>query len=392
VVTVETVLLEQHILVLAPMGRDAALAVSFFQEAGMAATVCNDMAELTRRAVEGCAAIVIAEEALDRSSLKDFMAMLEQQPSWSEIPITIITTPAESSAQLLRRLTLLGSANITLLERPFRAITLINTARAALRTRKRQYQVRDLLAEREQVLAGLERHVSERTAQLTETNEQLEAFVYTIAHDLRAPLRSMQAFSTLLVMDYASGLDETGRTYAERIRRSAESMDRLVIDLLAYGRVARAELPLGPVDVETAWRAALAQCETDIASRNAVIETASPLPKVIAHDVTLSQVLTNLLSNAVKFARPDVPPLVRFHAEVNGVVTRLWVEDNGIGIAPQYQERIFRIFERLNGPVYGGTGIGLSIVRKGVERMNGRVGLQSTPGEGSRFWIELPKN
>ena len=96
-VTVETVSLEQHILVLAPMGRDAALAVSFLQEAGMAATVCNDMAELTRHTVEGCASIVIAEEALDRSSLENFMATLEQQPSWSEIPITIITTPDRKS-------------------------------------------------------------------------------------------------------------------------------------------------------------------------------------------------------------------------------------------------------------------------------------------------------
>src|SRR4030095_14713676 len=119
----------------------------------------------------------------------------------------------------------------------------------------------------------LERRVTERTAELTETNDQLEAFVYTIAHDLRAPLRAMQAFSSLLLKDYAAALDATAQNYAQRIVRAAELMDRLVIDLLAYGRMARAELMLGPVDTASAWNAALAQCENEIVQKAACIET-----------------------------------------------------------------------------------------------------------------------
>jgi signal transduction histidine kinase len=382
----------ERVLVLAPMGQDASLTVTFLNKAGLQAIACGDITELTAKVQEGAGSVVVAEESLDSVAVKLFTDYLEQQPSWSELPITIITSGADVVTKSMQRLTLLGPrANITLIERPFRAITLINTVMAALRSRRRQYQVRDLLAERDTMMASLERRVAERTAQLSETNEQLEAFVYTIAHDLRAPLRAMQAYSSLLLSEYAPALDATAQNYAQRVLRAAERMDKLVIDLLAYGRTARMELSLGSIETASAWTTALTQNEEAITRKKARIETIAPLPKVVAHDVTLSQVLANLLSNALKFSRPGEAPSIRFYAQVNGTVTRLWVEDNGIGIAPEHHERIFRIFERLNGPAYTGTGIGLSIVRKGVERMNGRVGLLSAPGEGTRFWIELPK-
>jgi signal transduction histidine kinase len=382
----------ERVLVLAPIGQDAALTVDFLAKGRINAEGCRDISELSTRVREGCAAVIVAEESLDTTAIRLFTEYLEEQPSWSELPIIIISSAGDAITKSIQRLTLLGPrANITLIERPFRAITLINTIMAALRSRRRQYQVRDLLAERESMMAGLERRVAERTTELSDTNEQLEAFVYTIAHDLRAPLRAMQAFATLLLNDYASSLDATAQNYAERIVRASERMDKLVIDLLAYGRTARTQLTLGPVPVEAAWRSALAQYEETIARRNARVEMVSPLPHVLAHEVTLSQVLANLLSNALKFAKPGERPHVRIRAEINGTMTRLWVEDDGIGIAPEHHERVFRIFERLNGTAYTGTGIGLSIVRKGVERMNGRVGLRSAPGQGTSFWIELPK-
>jgi PAS domain S-box-containing protein len=247
------------------------------------------------------------------------------------------------------------------------------------------------ITDKREVQADLERLVAERTVELTETNAQLETLVYSIAHDLRAPLRSLQSFAGLLVEEHESGETENAQSYAKRIARAAAAMDALVTDLLAYGRIARSELELKRVQVLPAWREAVGQFEADIGARGARIEAASVFPAVHAHEGMLVQVLANLLGNALKFVPPGRAPQVTFRAEEFGRTVRLWVEDNGIGIAPHHQDRIFRVFERLHGREYGGTGIGLSIVRKGVERMGGKVGVISSEGEGARFWIELAK-
>jgi signal transduction histidine kinase len=150
-------------------------------------------------------------------------------------------------------------------------------------------------------------------------------------------------------------------------------------------------MELAPVDVQKAWDAAVFQSAIQIEQTQAHVKAVPPLPVVIAHEATLGQCLANLLSNALKFMAPDVRPQVRFWAEGRNGVDRLWVEDNGLGIPAEQRERVFRVFERLHGSRFAGTGIGLSIVRKGVERMGGSVGVESEPGNGSRFWIELPK-
>jgi signal transduction histidine kinase len=239
--------------------------------------------------------------------------------------------------------------------------------------------------------ANLEKTVADRTADLRSTNEQLESFVYSIAHDLRAPLRSMTGYSQLLLDDYTASLDETGQHLIKRIQASSEFMDKLLLDLLAYGRTARAELELAPVDIGKAWDSALYQAASQINQTHARIETIEPLRTALAHEATLGQCLTNLLSNALKFVSPGVKPRVRCRSEERDDRIRVWIEDNGIGIAPNQCERAFRVFERLHGSRYSGTGIGLSIVRKGIERMGGQVGIESEPGKGSRFWIELAK-
>ncbi len=237
----------------------------------------------------------------------------------------------------------------------------------------------------------LEQQIAERIADLKTTNEQLESFVYSIAHDLRAPLRAMQGFSQALLEEYAPHLDEMGRNYLSRINVSSEFMDKMIIDLLAFGRAGRLEVALQEVSVTSAWNAALFQCDRQIQQSGAQIETVPTLPSVCAHEATLTQVLANLLSNGLKFMSPDTQPKIRFWAEDHGPSMRLWLEDNGVGIAPELHERVFRVFERLHGARFSGTGIGLSIVRKGIERMDGKVGLESEPGKGTKFWIELQK-
>lgn len=252
---------------------------------------------------------------------------------------------------------------------------------------------RALLLEQVRTQASeLELRVAERTAELEEANAELDAYSHSVAHDLRAPLRAIQGFGQALREDHAGRLDEEGQDYLKRIEAAAEELDRLTQDLLAYSRLGRLEMRLQPVDLGEVVGETLAVLEVDIRNQEAVVRVEDPLPVVKGHRVVLTQAVANLVSNALKFVPTGTAPRVRVAAEPRDGWVRLWVEDNGIGIAPEHQERIFRVFERLHGSeAYPGTGIGLAIVRRGIERMGGRVGVESAGGQGSRFWIELPE-
>jgi signal transduction histidine kinase len=238
--------------------------------------------------------------------------------------------------------------------------------------------------------AMLERRVNERTIALEAANEELRAFSYSVAHDLRAPLRAMHGFSQALLEDCKDSVDEMAQEYARRIAAAAQRMDELTRDLLAYSQVGRSELVLTSVDLGSVVNEATRQLEADITSRNARVTVHEPLPRAIAHPPALVQSIANLISNGLKFVDEGKTPAIDIRAETLNGVARLWVEDNGIGIAPAYHQRVFTVFERLHtGSRYAGTGIGLAIVRKAIERMGGSVGVESDAGAGSRFWIEL---
>ena len=238
----------------------------------------------------------------------------------------------------------------------------------------------------------LEKRVAERTAQLEAINQELEAFTYSVSHDLRAPLRALQGLSKALVEDYGGRLEETGKDYCERIVGAAARMDTLIQDLLAYSRLSRTDLALKSIDLSAVLADVKHQLESDLQDKNVELNVPEELPAVLGHRAMLGQVVGNLVSNAIKFVPNERQPRVQIRAEDTGDSVRLWVEDNGIGIAPEHRERIFRIFERLHGmETYPGTGIGLALVQKGVDRLGGRVGVESVEGAGSRFWIELKK-
>lgn len=236
----------------------------------------------------------------------------------------------------------------------------------------------------------LERRVAERTAALEQALAEMEDFNYSVSHDLRAPVRAIRGVAQAAVDDFGNIMPAELRGFLDRIITSAQRMDHLIRDILDYSKVSRAELKLSPVDVDRLARTIVGQCP-DLQPYQAHIKLLSPLLPVLAHETALSQALTNLLTNAVKFVPRGATPQVTVSTERRNGSVRIYVKDQGIGIDPKYHHRLFKLFERAhNSPEYKGTGVGLAIVRKAVEKMGGMVGVLSDGRTGSSFWIELP--
>ncbi len=234
----------------------------------------------------------------------------------------------------------------------------------------------------------LEQHVAERTASLREAMTQMEEFSYSVSHDLRAPIRAIHGYAELLLEEGASEGDR--REYLRRIVRASARMNALTTGMLNYSRIAKADLQRSRVGLEPVLRGTI-EHYAELQPAAADVKVITPLHDVVAHELSLTQALSNLLTNATKFVRPGQRPAVTVRTERLGDRVRVWVEDNGIGIPPQHQQRLFRVFERTpEASQYDGTGIGLAIVRKVIEKSGGACGVESDGQNGSRFWIELP--
>ncbi len=224
-------------------------------------------------------------------------------------------------------------------------------------------------------------------AELREINKSLEVFSYTISHDLRAPLRTIRGFAAILIEDYKDQISSEANDYLDRMNSAAGRMDNLISDVLAYSQASRSNLPLHPVDLNRLIDQLISEypfMEQDY------FHVEPNLPSVLANTALLSQSISNLIGNAIKFIPADREPDIHIHVDQNGGLAKLWVEDNGIGIATEDQARIFKMFERINARQYEGSGIGLAVVAKAVEKMGGTFGVESEMGKGSRFWIQLP--
>lgn len=259
--------------------------------------------------------------------------------------------------------------------------------------RKRtEEEIQQLLAQVRQDAAELEKRVAERTIQLRAANEQLESFAYSVSHDLKAPLRGIDGYSRLLLEDYAPQLNEEGRLFITTIRDAAQQMTQLIDDLLVYSRLERRTMAASAIRFPAFADAVLSPYSPQMESRRVTVKVSLPPAAIRADADALGMALRNLVDNAIKFTLNTPDPLIEIGGEVTETSYVLWVRDNGIGFDMQYCDRIFEIFQRLQrSEEYPGTGIGLALVRKAMERMGGRVWAESNPGEGATFYLEVPQ-
>jgi light-regulated signal transduction histidine kinase (bacteriophytochrome) len=233
------------------------------------------------------------------------------------------------------------------------------------------------------------RLLDEQTEELRRSNAELEQFAYVASHDLQEPLRKVASFCQLLQRRYGGQLDERADQYIGFAVDGATRMQVLINDLLTFSRVGRVSNRLGPVDLEQAFAAALDSLSLAVAEAGAEI-TRDPLPAVHGDRTQLGMLLQNLIGNAVKFRDPDRPPRIHLAAEQDGETWRFAVADNGIGIGPEYAERVFVIFQRLHTKeTYPGTGIGLALCRKIVEFHGGTIAVDPEHRPGTRITFSL---
>jgi signal transduction histidine kinase/ActR/RegA family two-component response regulator len=364
--------LNERVLILAPTGRDAELACSALSRAGIPAQVCPTVEGMCELVEQGAGAAMVTEEALSSKSMQCLREALEKQTPWSDLPLVIFTS--NPSAELtVRSFEQLGArANITLIERPIRVKTMVSATIAALRARRRQYEVRDLVEE-------LERRVYER-----------DQFLAMLSHELRNPLAAI----TLAVDTLA---DDKGITNEHAILvRQTRHLAKLVDDLLDIARVTTGKISLHftPVDLADVVEHCVELARSRAESRRLTLSLQSAVDKAVVRGdaVRLEQVVNNLLSNAIKYTPPG--GTIEVFIESNGDDAVLRVRDTGKGIAPEMLTRIFDMFmqgETTIDRTEGGMGVGLTLVKKLVHLHRGTVRAYSRGrGNGSEFVIRLP--
>ena len=365
--------LEQRLLVLAPTGRDATLTCELLRKGGLRAHACRNVAEVCRSIEEGGAAgLMMAEEVLVPSAIRQLQDVLARQGSWSDLPILIFTSASASarvrpSSELL--LTALG--NVTLLDRPLRPISMMSAARAALRARKRQYAARAELHEQQRAVRGR------------------DEFLAMLGHELRNPL---SAITMALELDR----DGAASKYRDIVRRQAGHLARLVDDLLDVSRVTSGKITLRrePLDLAALTRRCVAAQSLAAESHQLSLRCEAPhAPVLVQGDpVRLEQVIVNLINNATKYTKPGGHIVVAVSSSSDQAM--LEVRDDGVGLAPEMLGRVFELFTQVEGTLdraKGGMGIGLTLVRSLIELHGGSVEAQSDGlGRGSTFRVHLP--
>ncbi len=366
--------LEMRVLILAPVGRDAALLARTLSVLEIDTAVARDASALLELLAQGAGAAIIADEALAPAALGSLKIWLSSQPAWSDMPFIALASggvPTRESHLRARELQALG--NCTLIERPVRPDTVESSIRAALRARMRQYEIRS------------------RQEALTQANADLEQFAHSASHDLREPLRTIGIYSDLLARDYGKELDERGNEFLNLIGTSVSRMDLLLGDLLSYAHTSSISgEEVQSIPANRALEAALKNLDGSILQSNAKISVAE-MPTVRMRESHLSQIFQNLLGNAIKYRKEGWPPVIEISTRKSGGNWIFTIADNGVGVPVAYKEAIFGIFQRLHtANKYSGTGMGLAICKRIVERYRGRIWVESESGQGARFSFSVP--
>jgi signal transduction histidine kinase len=364
--------LERRLLILAPVGKDAALIEGMLQSENVECATCADLTELLQELERGAAAILVAEEALTDGDAR-LPLFLARQPSWSDIPILLMTRPGADSAYVERASNFLG--NVTLLERPIRVVALFSAIRSALRARARQYQTRAYLLEREQA------------------DNRKDEFLATLAHELRNPLAPIRNWVNVLRLTRS---DERGSHIWDMMDRQVSHMVRLVDDLMELSRITRGKIDLRiePMELGPVIAAAVEASRPLIETAGHVLIVQVPDEPIVvnADAVRLAQIVSNLLNNAAKYT--DDGGTITLSVRRDGPHAAIMVKDTGSGISAEALPRVFDMFvqeDLRDHRPRGGLGIGLTLVRSLVEMHGGRVEAHSDgPGTGSEFIVRLP--
>jgi signal transduction histidine kinase len=380
----------ERVVILAPIGQDARLLAAVVGHAGLQAEIASDAHQLIERVgradVEGLGLLLIAEEALTWELFAALERALGNQPSWSDLPIILLTSsgavPDERSIVLG---TIRYSGTVTLIERPFRAITLTSAVQAALRSRRRQFEVRDHLVQQQRSAEAL----ASKAAELERSNSELEQFAYIASHDLQEPTRMIISYLQLIERELGAQMPERARRYFGMVDSSARRMQDMVRSILDYSCIGKGEETQVEMDVGLAIDHALRNLEGKIREAGAEI-TVGRMPRVRANPAELTRLFQNLISNAIKFRPPQRQPRVAISCVRHAGTPAIAIADNGIGIGREEGRKLFGIFQRTHpADLYPGTGIGLAACKKIVEHHGGRIWFESQPGVGTTFFFVI---
>ncbi|MFW5813762.1 MAG: sensor histidine kinase [Fibrobacterota bacterium] len=368
-----------RVLILAPTGMDASVLENMLRTDGLNACSCSSMEDMCRCIDEISGVAVIAEEALTSASIDLLAQTVQREPEWSDFPFIIMASAGTDPDRIWAALAKVKQAlNVNVLVRPVLARTFLTAVHSSLRSRDAQYRV---------ALELKRRRKAEDT--LKAANEELQAFSYSVSHDLRAPLRTMRGFSQFLLEDYSDRLDDTGRDYLNRIIRGADQMGTLINDLLTFSRTSRQEMSVGEVDLSALAAEVVAGLRDEQPDRDIDITIHEGI-KTRGDRNLLKIALTNLLGNAWKYTLKTSGSRIEMGCMHQDNETVFFVKDNGVGFNMDKADRLFAPFQRLHSEKeFSGTGIGLPIAARVVGRHGGRIWAQSEPGRGATFFFTL---